>query len=136
MPLIMIDKVFESFPLELESLADAWILQAENFWAFMKLRDLVNTRGDVALSVIFDIATKAKSDEVLGSLAAGPLEDMLHAYADSYLDRIKEHAEKNPKFARCLLMGIRITGPNSEETQKFIEELAKKAVQNGTHPAL
>lgn len=136
MPLIMSDKAFENFALEPESLVDAWILQAENFWAFEKLRELIVANDYVALSVIFDIAAKAKSDEVLGRLAVGPLEDMLHAHGDSYLDRIKEYAAKNPKFARCLLMGIRITGPNSEKTQKFIEKLAKKAVQNGTHPAL
>ncbi|MBK8897058.1 MAG: hypothetical protein IPN66_07495 [Candidatus Competibacteraceae bacterium] len=90
MPLIMSDKAFENFALEPESLVDAWILQAENFWAFEKLRELIVANDYVALSVIFDIAAKAKSDEVLGRLAVGPLEDMLHAHGDSYLDRIKE----------------------------------------------
>jgi len=131
----MSDKTLKNCSLNSESLTDAWILQAENFWAHNKLRDLVATDSDNALSVIFDIATKAKSDEALGMLAVGPLEDMLHSYADSHLDRVKEYAEKNPKFARCLLMGIRITGPHSEETRKFIEKLAEEAIRNGTHPA-
>ena len=113
-----------------------WILNQKTFWAWEKLYSIVVRSHDEAWPIVIEIAEKATSDDVLGSLAAGPMEDMLCAYGDHYYDLIKKASETSFNFKRALLMGIRITGPGSEKIKKLINEIGKESVENGWNPHL
>jgi hypothetical protein len=45
------------------------------------------------------------SEEVLGVLAAGPLEDLIHDKGDDFIERIELLARRDPAF-RLLLRGV------------------------------
>src|SRR5712664_2576918 len=40
------------------------------------------------------------SDEELGHIAAGPVEHLLSKHGSEYIEKIGQHAENDPKFAR------------------------------------
>ncbi len=117
-------------------LAKVWIKQSETHWAYEKLLDILNESHDKAWPVIFEIAKNSCSLDVLGMLAAGPLEDILCQDSDCYLELIGEQAGKCENFRIALLLGIRITGKGSGNVKKYIDRLHEKAISEGWHPNL
>lgn len=118
------------------SLVRHWIQNQETFWAWIKLHDIVDRSHDEAWPIVIEIAKNTTSDEVLGSLAAGPMEDMLCAYGDDYYELVKSAADSIFSFKRALLMGIRINGPGSEKIKELIIEIGQESVDEGWNPNL
>jgi hypothetical protein len=56
-------------------------------------------------SAILAVLAKNPPDSVIGILAAGPLEDLIHQAGPQYIDRIELEARRNPAF-RHLLGGV------------------------------
>ena len=52
--------------------------------------------------IILGILAQAPSDRALGSLAAGPLEDLLSRHGPSIIERVEREAHHNPAFASLL----------------------------------
>lgn len=117
-------------------LISAWIQHQETYWAWELLHEIVGRSHDEAWPLVIEIAKKSESDDVLGALAVGPMEDMLCAYGDHYFDRVKTAADDCFNFRRALLMGIRIEGERSEKIKQLILEIGKESIQNGWNPNL
>lgn len=72
----------------------------EAAYVFMEVLtgDLAEQCWDGILAVI----SRQPSERVLGMLAAGPLEDLIHYSGDEYIERIEIEARRNPRFKECL----------------------------------
>ena len=76
------------------------------FWAaerFMFPGDTANAED--CWATILAILARDPPKDVLGVLAAGPLEDLIHHVGPEFIDRIELQARQNPAF-RHLLGGV------------------------------
>jgi hypothetical protein len=99
---------------DLEAWADAYIEGVQDptrfkdghplWWAIERFMDS-DTDGEDIWLVILRILAKAPPEEVLGVLAAGPLEDLIHDRGDAFIDRIELQARQDRAF-RQLLNGV------------------------------
>lgn len=73
--------------------ADDW------FWAWQAVADRVHDRGTEALPLLVLLADAAPDDDAVGSLGAGPIEDLV---GDETLDEIEAMASRHPRFRLAL----------------------------------
>ncbi len=101
---------------EWESLINAWIAapRTENgtpdsdprWWAISAVIMFPKNKNHEELwQFVIRRFEREMSDKAFGSLAAGPLEDLLGFFGELYIDRIEELARKNPRF-NYLLGGV------------------------------
>ncbi|OYV07052.1 MAG: hypothetical protein CFE26_03020 [Verrucomicrobiales bacterium VVV1] len=74
----------------------------EAFWSFTLMDALVENFPEEALDVIKRILEHDDSPEVLGSTAAGPIEQLLVSHGSRMIDAIEEEARTNPRFQYAL----------------------------------
>ena len=97
---------------EVENIAKSWIGWHESkkgepsyeseFWAFQAMDELTHEKPLEALVVILRIADLAETEEVLGYLGAGPIEDVMLYHGQLLIERIATEAQIHPKFKRAL----------------------------------
>ncbi len=58
-----------------------------------------------AWQVILTIVSRTDAEQVLGVLAAGPLEDLIGGWGSQLIERIESEASRNPQF-RDVLRGV------------------------------
>ncbi|HET6430956.1 DUF6869 domain-containing protein [Dyella sp.] len=76
------------------------------FWAAERFMFPVHTAdAEDCWATILAILARAPPKDVLGLLAAGPLEDLIHHAGPGFIDRIELQARKDPAF-RHLLGGV------------------------------
>jgi hypothetical protein len=81
-----------------ETLAGELVGWQEFNWA-------VESQPELAWQAILAALVQPRVEAYLGTLAAGPLEDLLCAHGETFIDRIEVEAQSNPKFA-SLLSGV------------------------------
>lgn len=86
-----------------------WRLDAEEKWKFIKA-----------------LVAAAPDKAALGSIGAGPLEDLLYGNAEDFIDRVEQEATVNEKFRFSLAivrnLELRLQNPTrKEELQQRIE---------------
>lgn len=59
------------------------------------------------------VVAQRPSEWVLGMLAAGPIEDLIGSYGETFIDRIEAAAQRSPVFRR-ILHGVRNVGASAE----------------------
>jgi hypothetical protein len=75
----------------------------EYLWAPEEVTELVRERAEDQVDVLIAIADAAPSDDALGHLGAGPIENMIHPRTPDYvIDQIEVAAETNPNFRTAL----------------------------------
>jgi len=95
----------------MREIAEAWVdlhrlpedspEQQGKFWSFERLWELVHDDSEAAWNII-QIIRQEESDLILSNLAAGPLEDLLVAHGDRFIDRVETLAERDAQFRRLL----------------------------------
>ena len=85
-----------------ERTLQSWFRHEAAFWAYMKLGDLVTEDPETAWSVILRVVERAGTDDQLGSLGAGPLEDLIRLHGVVFIDRIEERARHDERFRDTL----------------------------------
>jgi hypothetical protein len=65
---------------------------------------LMNFTASPAVQWAFICAavSKAKTDETLGHIAAGPIEHLLGKHGDEYIGHVETEANREPKFSRMM----------------------------------
>lgn len=107
-----------------QDLVEAWIAFQEawskdsdetdaRFWAVEAFNELADSDPEHCWTLILTVLDKKPSDKVIGMLAAGPLEDLLGAHGPRLIERVEEHAQKDPAF-RHLLGGVWQGGMSDE----------------------
>jgi len=72
-----------------------------DFWAWEAARDLIKDDPPEAWLLVLELVRKAP-ERVLGTVAAGELEEFIVAHAESFIDRIEEEARSNPRLKAAL----------------------------------
>jgi hypothetical protein len=91
---------------QIKELASSWIANKGNYCpALTQLDNLCSEEPEDAWLVIQEIASREISDKIKGSLAAGPIEDLLARHGVSFIDRVETKARRDPKF-NYLLGGV------------------------------
>ena len=73
-----------------------------DFWAWQKVTDTINDGpAEPAWSLVLDLV-RAVPDDVLGNVAAGPLEDVVCIHGVELIDRIEVSARRDPRFREAL----------------------------------
>jgi hypothetical protein len=65
----------------------------------------VREQAEQAWLAILEVLSRSPSQEVIGILAAGPLEDLVEDWGIEFVDRIEHEARRNSAF-RYLLGGV------------------------------
>lgn len=96
---------------EMNRIAEAWIElyrlpedspeREHRYWSHDRLWELVQEDPEAAWRII-QIVRCEGSDVILSNLAAGPLEDLLVAHGDQFIDRIEALAQRDAQFRKLL----------------------------------
>lgn len=102
-------------PVPLPQLLDEWLewaewvarpdrdpAQAGNLTGFDEFDWVVRNKPELAWQAIIAALHDPRFGVHLGLLAAGPLEDLLSAHGQSFIDRVETQARSNPEFASML----------------------------------
>src|SRR5207249_9413511 len=73
-----------------------------SWWAFDEVDTLCRQSPDAAWNFILAALARDRSDEILGMLSAGPLEDLIARHGALLIDRVEAEARRNPLFANLL----------------------------------
>ena len=73
-----------------------------DFWAWQLARNLISDDPSEAWLLILELLHNAPDDVVLGSVAAGELEEFVLAHAADFIGRIEEEAHANSKLKSAL----------------------------------
>jgi hypothetical protein len=105
------------FPEDLteDQLVDGWIRLQYAYrerkstdsllWAHAVVDEICDRRPAECLRIILRILERDSSDVIVGSLAAGPLEDLLARHGQLVIDAVESEARSNQRF-RELLGGL------------------------------
>ncbi|OEZ01261.1 MULTISPECIES: DUF6869 domain-containing protein [Stenotrophomonas] len=88
--------------IALHRLAEASPEREALFWAFCSAHELVLEDPEKAWEMIEEIRRLDGSDLILSNLAAGPLEDLLVAHGERFVDRIEATCRRDQQFRKVL----------------------------------
>ncbi|MDB5762941.1 MAG: hypothetical protein JWQ21_1936 [Herminiimonas sp.] len=88
--------------IEVQESVDEFDEKHPLFWAIIRFWDLNDEHPGLCWKAILEIVDRKPSLKVIGMLAAGPLEDLIHHHGHEYIDRIESEAKNNPDFKRLL----------------------------------
>lgn len=89
-------------PPESERLIAAWFEYQRNWWASGALQDLCASDPEAAWPILLRMVSLAENDELLETIGAGPLEDLLQAHGPALVTRVEAEAPTNPKLRKAL----------------------------------
>lgn len=72
------------------------------FWAWEQVQRYVRDDPAYAWSLTLQLIAAAPTPEALSYVAAGPLEDLLYARGEIFIDEVERLARQDPKFRRAL----------------------------------
>ena len=92
---------------DLDTLADVYLRNGrfrknQDFWAWETVSNLVRTDVSHGWEITLLLLKKADSDEALGYVAAGPLEDLIDGYGNAALDVIEIACDADPRLQLAL----------------------------------
>jgi len=84
----------------------------DNFWAWEQLMELCRHQPQLAWEIVLDIFHAPHHESVDGSLAAGPLEDLLAWHGADIIGSLEAKARADRKFKELLYGVWRSTTPS------------------------
>lgn len=82
--------------------ADDNVVYEENFWSFEMMEELVEGYPEETFKIIKLILNTNVSNDVLGCLAAGPLEELIRVHGVKMIDAKEAEAVSNIEFNKAL----------------------------------
>jgi Family of unknown function (DUF6869) len=98
---------------ETERISQAWLTYQRNWWAWEGLQQAIESRPNEAWQIILRLVEEADSDDLIGAIGAGPLEDFVGKHGPSFLSQIREEAARNGKLRAALKHGWLTPSENS-----------------------
>ena len=93
-------------------------LLRENFWAFSELDDLCEENPQLAWSITLEMIERAEDESEIGSIAAGPLEDLIRKHANTIWEELTAKAYADERF-REALRGVWVFEDDGEVYDRF-----------------
>jgi hypothetical protein len=98
---------------------NVFVEQDLNWWAEETFQNLGHKDPELVWELVLQVIGSTDKPDVLGMLAAGPLEDLVNYHGPQFIDRIEERAKRDEKF-RDVLYGVwpSSTSPIRERFEK------------------
>ena len=96
-----------------------------HFWAVEAMWALIDRDEDESWTVLLEMLRRAEGEHMIASIAAGPLEDFIVRYGETFLPRIESEARTNSKFRRALV-GVWGESRMSEELVLRLRSLVER----------
>lgn len=126
---------------DLNDLANAYLQnyrsqnKEEHFWAWEEVTRIVQGADlNRAWEITLQLLRKAHTDDELGYVAAGPLEDMVDGYGDRALDRLEGACDTDSRL-QFALSGIWLL-PDSPVLKRWQGLMTKYGFRNGKRQPL
>lgn len=100
--------------------AHSWLEVQRHWWAWEQVHRLSEGDPHAAWSLLGTLVDLADSDELLGDIGAGPLEDFVRAHATQFIRELEMKAATDPRFRR-LLSNVLIPSGNDEVSRRLVE---------------
>ena len=89
-----------------DDLIDVWLRhdrdrKEEDFWAWDRVNTIVQEDPKRGWSLICGLIDRA-SDDQLGSIGVGPIEDLVHRHHGAVIDKIVKEARRDARFRAAL----------------------------------
>lgn len=88
--------------MALHRLAKGSLERKALFWAYCRVSELVVDDPEKGWEVIEEIRRLDDSDQILSNLAAGPLEELLAAHGERFIDRIEATCRDDQQLRKLL----------------------------------
>ena len=85
-----------------EAVVASWFVYNAKFWSWDALRELVEDDPEAAWQAIEMLVGHANGEDLLGIIAAGPLEDLLAEHGERFVARVEQRALGDDRFRACL----------------------------------
>ncbi len=95
-----------------ELLINAWVIAQKaggdsplfekNWWAVEQFLNLPRENPELIWELILKIIEKETDKDLLGMLAAGPIEDLMCEYGEEIIDRVEKEAQSSSLFKNCI----------------------------------
>ncbi|GAB3358576.1 DUF6869 domain-containing protein [Lysobacter tyrosinilyticus] len=113
---------------QIKKLAAAWADAYEHLggptedeWPVVfEVIDLTGSEPETLWQFVLDVLALQPSNNVLGMLAAGPLEDLIQDHGAAFVDRVAAEAKSNQSFA-ALLPKVWVPASGDPITQRYIQ---------------
>ena len=102
-------------------------IEADNplWWAIERFMNVYEQQeAEDAWAAILEILARKPSTQVIGMLAAGPLEDLIAEWGTLFIERIELEARQNPEF-RHILGGVWQNGSTAEIWERIEKSRGK-----------
>ncbi len=107
-------------PEELEQIVAAWYIHEETFWAWEEVNEIVERNVDEGWELVCCLVAATTDHEVLGTIGAGPLEDLIRKYGAAVVDRVEAEARRNSDFRYTLgAVWLSLDDLSDELTDRF-----------------
>jgi hypothetical protein len=73
-----------------------------NWWAEETFQKVVHSDPELAWELMLQVIASTDKPEVLGMVAAGPLEDLVNYHGPQFIERIERQAAADQTFRECL----------------------------------
>ena len=102
-------------PEEVSAMVEARLVHARTSWASEEFMAAFTSEREAAETwhLIRDLIAAAPSEETLGNVAAGPLEDFLSSHGEEWIGEVERFAATDPLF-RTTLQGVWQLGMSDE----------------------
>lgn len=85
-----------------DRLVAAWLTYQRNWWAYSAMEELCVKDPESALLVLLRMVSAADNNEMLETIGAGPLEDLLQDHGSTVVAQVEAEAASNPKLRIAL----------------------------------
>jgi hypothetical protein len=122
--------------IDRERLVQAWLTFQRNWWSYRALIDLCEKDPDLAWPVLLRVISEAEDQEMLETIGAGPLEDVLRAHGEALVAEVEEESCSNQKL-RCALGSVWLPRKDDPVTGRLVKIgclLLQEPIVNGQAP--
>jgi hypothetical protein len=93
-------------PATMAALVEGWISETRSpgsaKWAGMCEWEIIQKAPELGLEFVLSVLATRPDEEILGSLAVGPLENLLAFHGTAMIEKIEEEARRSPQFCSLL----------------------------------
>jgi|GEM_PF-3409772 len=120
-----VEAILRAIPIDRERIVREYIEYGESEvpewgWASARMFNILEGAPELAWELIVDMINRAPSDNALGFIAAGPLEDLLSKDGATFIELVEHRARQDEKFKRALGM-LRRLGMTAEVWGRVVE---------------
>ena len=104
---------------ERQVLVTSWLTMQRNWWAFEELHRQLKNEPQEGWLTLLCLIEAAEGPEMLETIGAGPLEDLLRVLPDWFIASVEVEAGKNSKL-RMSLSHVWVRQRSHEITQRLV----------------